>query len=202
MENLPPDEDVRLNAYFTVSDVLGRGAFGLVLAATHDATSLNVAIKVTDKVKMDDPKLLHRCRAEGQVLRKLKCHPNIVTCFGVLESEACLYTVLQQVPGRSLAHILSARGTPFTEAEARPLLLQLARAPRHCHERRVFHRCSLTLTHAPPRGATVVVSRALRGATLAHATPRARPRPIRPLAAGRARSVSARAGGSQSRAAR
>ena len=125
---------------FTLGAPLGRGAFGVVLQATHCASCAAVAVKVTNKAapEMEDPKVLHRVRSEARVLKKLE-HPNIVQCFGAVETEAVIAVVLSAELGRSLAELVSSSGA-MAETQSAPVVLQVARALRHCHQRKIAHR--------------------------------------------------------------
>jgi serine/threonine protein kinase len=87
---------------------------------------------------MKDPKVLHRCRAEGRLLLKLN-HPNIVKCFGMVESGSILAVVLSCEAGKSLAHVVTTDGA-MAERRAAPIILQVARALRYCHQRKICHR--------------------------------------------------------------
>ena len=125
---------------FELGTTLGAGQFGTVHAATHTPTGSCVALKLCDKLKMqEDPQLLHRCRQESRLLFHKLRHANIVRCFGAIETPECLCTILSVESGESLAHLVSARGA-LAEGAAGPIVLQLARALRHCHECKVSHR--------------------------------------------------------------
>lgn len=119
---------------------LGRGAFAIVVAATHGPTGAAVALKVSDKTtpQLSDSRVLHRARAEGRVLQKLS-HGNIMKCFGVVEDDEALALVLSCEGGESLAALVSTQGA-MAETMAAPVILQLARALRHCHQRKIAHR--------------------------------------------------------------
>ena len=123
---------------FILGDVLGAGTFGKVLAAT--ARDHCVALKLHDKssVALNDAKVLHRVRAEARVLRRLE-HPGIVQCYGCIETDSLVCVVLSREVGVSMADSIAQHGA-LTESQAAPVLLQLARALRHCHERKVSHR--------------------------------------------------------------
>lgn len=125
-------------ADFELGEALGSGQFGVVHRAVHLPTTSTVALKLCSTVALPDPKLLHRLRQEARVLMLLS-HANIVRCFGSIELQTQLCTILAHVPGESLAHIVSREGA-LDEATAAPIILQVARALRHCHERKVSHR--------------------------------------------------------------
>jgi len=66
-------------------------------------------------------------------------HPCIVRCYGSIELPTLLCTVLDRVLGESLAHLITREGA-LSEGRCAPIVLQVARALRHCHERKVSHR--------------------------------------------------------------
>ena len=112
------------------------------MAATCESSPAPpLALKVIDKAHpgLQDAKALHRARAESRALRRL-AHRNIVKCYGQCETDRTLFVVLSR-RGRRIT-----RGSPslakglMDETHAAPVILQLARALRHCHERKVSHR--------------------------------------------------------------
>lgn len=125
---------------FTLGEPLGRGAFGIVLRATHTATHAAIALKITSKAvpEVKDTKVLHRVRSEARVLRRLN-HPNIVQCFGAIETESVVAVLLSAEPGQSLAELVTASGA-MSEEQSAPVVLQLCRALRHIHQRKIAHR--------------------------------------------------------------
>ena len=120
---------------------LGSGAFGVVFSARHKPTSASIALKMSDKSlgALADAKVLHRVRAEARVLRKLGPHLNIMRCFGAVEDESMVALVLSLETGQSLAAHLAVHGA-MAEATAAPIVLQVARALRHCHAKKIAHR--------------------------------------------------------------
>ena len=126
---------------FALGGSLGKGAFAVVLSATHGPTGMRVALKVSDKASetLQNPKILHRVRAEARALRKLHGHPNIMRCFGAVEDDRAYALVLSFEAGRSLAESVSADGA-MGEKPTAVVALQIARALRHCHARKIAHR--------------------------------------------------------------
>ena len=125
---------------FSVYESIGKGAFGVVVKATHNATGALLALKMNtkDDAFMADPKLQHRVRSEARVL-KLLAHANVVRCFGSMETDDFFVLCLELVQGKSCADLVSSNGA-MEETTAAPIILQIARALRHCHQRKISHR--------------------------------------------------------------
>ena len=120
-------------------EILGQGAFSVVLHAQHIPTKNVVALKLTDKRNLD-PKVLHRVRTEAKLLEKPPKHRNIVRCFGgAVEDDSVVALILSRESGQSLAKIVNEDG-PMDDKDAAPICLQLVRALKHCHSRKIAHR--------------------------------------------------------------
>lgn len=132
---------IELEGLFDVGPPIGRGQFGTVSPATHRLSGCTVALKACDKcsLQVSDPKTLHRVRQEARVLQYKLGHANVVRCFGLVETVDVISIVLSLEPGESLAAFVSRNGA-LEEVTAAPAVLQVARALRHCHERKVCHR--------------------------------------------------------------
>ena len=127
----------RVLPLFVLGEALGAGTFGIVVHAQYQGTS--VALKCTDKSSTTgDPRWLHRVRTEARVLKKLE-HPNIIRCFGAVEDAAAVALVLSREDGQSMEKVVAEHGV-MAEAAAAPVVLQLARALRHMHQRKIAHR--------------------------------------------------------------
>lgn len=122
---------------FTVLDVLGRGAMGVVYKARQIALGRIVALKIVQPGLVADPAELRRFHREAKATAALH-HSNIVQIYQVGEYQGCPYLVLEFVDGRSLADVLD--GTPVPARRAAELMLDLARAVQHAHEHGILHR--------------------------------------------------------------
>jgi MAP/microtubule affinity-regulating kinase len=96
-----------------------------------------VAIKIIDKTVLQ-PKQLQKLYREVRILKKLN-HPHIIQLYEVLESDTCLYLVLEYVSGGELYDFLIVQGK-MKEKEARTKFLQIMSALMYCHSRRIIHR--------------------------------------------------------------
>lgn len=100
--------------------VLGRGAMGIVLGATHEQLGVNVCIKVLRPEATGQPGLIDRFRLEAQALAKLGggTHPNLVHVrdFGSTAAGRW-YLVMERLDGRTFEDERRSRGpVPWQEA--------------------------------------------------------------------------------------
>src|SRR5262249_22326677 len=78
-----------------------------------------------------------RFRSEAEAVAQL-AHPNIVQIFDIGEQDGCPFLAMEHISGGSLAQQLD--GTPVPARQAASLVLALARAVQHAHERGIVHR--------------------------------------------------------------
>jgi len=117
---------------------LGAGAMARVCLARQLSLDRLVAIKILPKRYSENPEYVERFYREGQAAAKLN-HPNIVQAFDVGEAGGFHYFVMEYVEGHTLYDEL-AKGKVFSEAEALRIIIQIARALAHAHERGLIHR--------------------------------------------------------------
>ena len=122
---------------YTIRRRLGRGGMGVVYLAEHHALHREVALKVLQEGRRDDP--AHRARFEREAAAAAKCqHPNLVQIHDVGEHDGHCYLALEYVPGGNLARTMA--GAPQPPRVAAALVETLARAIDHAHRRGVIHR--------------------------------------------------------------
>jgi formylglycine-generating enzyme required for sulfatase activity len=133
----PGDLPSRIGRY-CVQGVLGQGGFGTVYLAHDHELRRPVAIKVPATGRLGSESAILSLLKEAQVAAGLR-HPWIVTIHDVgrLANGEC-YFVMEYVPGQTLAEVLTQR--PLSDAEIADLMLALAEALRHAHERGLIHR--------------------------------------------------------------
>jgi serine/threonine-protein kinase len=117
---------------------LGSGAMATVYKARQLSLDREVAIKILPKRYSDDPEYVERFYKEGQAAAKLN-HPNIVQAIDVGEAGGYHFFVMEYVEGHTLYDEL-AKGRAFPEEEALRIIIQIARALAHAHERGLIHR--------------------------------------------------------------
>ena len=127
---------------YTIQDVLGKGAMGIVYKALDPDIDRDVAIKAIhfDGVKESSEReeLIKRFIREGRAAGRLN-HPNIVTIYDVGREGDLTYIVMQYVQGQSLQRILDS-GRTFSVEEVLRLMVPLLRAVDYAHQNGVIHR--------------------------------------------------------------
>ena len=122
---------------YEIRALLGVGGMGEVYRAHDRKLGREVAIKVLPEEFSRDSERLARFKREAQLLAALN-HPNIAAIYGLEESGATLYLVLELVPGETLAARLS-KGRLSVE-EALRIATQIAEALEEAHEKGIIHR--------------------------------------------------------------
>jgi len=117
---------------------LGAGAMAIVYKAKQLSLDRTVAIKVLPKRFTENPEYVERFYKEGRAAGKLN-HNNIVQAVDVGEAGGYHYFVMEYVEGKTLYDDISA-GKVFSEDEALDVIIQVARALEHAHDRDLIHR--------------------------------------------------------------
>ena len=110
---------------------------GEVYRARDGKLGRDVAIKVLPEEFAQDAERLRRFQREAKVLASLN-HSNIASIYGLEQSDATHYLVLELVPGETLAERI-ARG-PIPVVEALEIASKIAEALEEAHEQGIVHR--------------------------------------------------------------
>lgn len=129
-----------LGAEFEILRPLGQGDTSVVHLARERALGRLVAIKVLRRATSADATMLRRFEREARAAATLSESPDIVGIhrYGAL-ADGTPYLVMRYVKGRTLRERLEAEG-PLPVAEARQVLLSVARALALAHEQGIVHR--------------------------------------------------------------
>lgn len=123
---------------FRIEGRLGEGASAVIYAARDLVLEREVALKIPRLALGAEPGASERIAQEARAAARLH-DAHIVTVYDVVEDDGRPVIVMEQVAGRSLAHILRERGTlPFAEALAIGESVALALA--HAHAAGIIHR--------------------------------------------------------------
>jgi len=123
---------------YEVGAQIGAGGMGEVYQAHDTKLGRDVAIKVLPEAVAHDAERLARFQREAKMLAALN-HPNIATIFGLEQSGATHYLVMELVPGDTLQQRVQRDGAvPIEEALA--IAKQIAEALEAAHEKGIIHR--------------------------------------------------------------
>ena len=126
---------------YEVTEVLGKGAMGVVYKAFDPNIRRAVAIKTIRKEIIDDDRagtLIARFKNEAQAAGRLS-HPGIVAVYEYGEDEDIAYIAMEYVQSNPLREYFN-RGTRFEERDAVSVMAQLLDALEYAHEQGVWHR--------------------------------------------------------------
>jgi len=123
---------------FKVLGPLGAGAMAKVFKAKQLSLDRVVAIKVLPKKFTSNQQFIERFYAEGRAAAQLN-HPNIVQAFDVNKSGDYHYFVMEFVDGTTVYDEI-VKNKRFAEGDAIDIVMQMAEALQHAHERGLIHR--------------------------------------------------------------
>ncbi len=127
----------RLGAY-DVTDIVGRGAMGVVLRAVDTSLDRTVALKVLLPNLIVDADARERFKREARMAAAID-HENVVTIHAVQEFKSVQYLVMQFVTGESLADRLARSGRLDVD-QVISLARQLAAGLAAAHATGMVHR--------------------------------------------------------------
>lgn len=117
---------------------LGAGAMAAVFKARQISLDRLVAIKVLPRKFSNNKQFIERFYAEGRAAAQLN-HPNIVQAFDVGQAGEFHYFVMEYVEGKTV-HDWIVENKRFSEAEALDIIINVADALAHAHEKGLIHR--------------------------------------------------------------
>ena len=119
---------------------LGQGAFGEVFKVRHKISGLDFAIKVIQKRKIIEKRMLGQLRREIRIMYSLS-HPNIISLYSHFEDVNNFYLILELAEGGQLYKKLKKLKT-FSESAAAQYMREVCLAVQYLHSRipAVIHR--------------------------------------------------------------
>ena len=122
---------------YLLDKTIGEGQFGKVKLATHIPTQTRVAIKIVDKSRLNEA-TLRMVQREVDIMKMLH-HPHIIRLYEVIETETCLFLVMEYASGGEMMDLIMAHGR-LKECDACRFFTQTASALDYCHTLHTVHR--------------------------------------------------------------
>lgn len=123
---------------YVIKRKLGAGAMAKVYLARQLSLDRNVAIKVLPGKFNSNAQFIERFYKEGQAAAKLN-HTNIVQAYDVGQAGEYHYFIMEYVDGKTVYDEMEKSGK-YSESRAIELILQIAQALQHAHEKGFVHR--------------------------------------------------------------
>ena len=124
--------------FLLIGVTIGTGHFSVVKLARHVFTQKEVAVKVIDKIKLDQESKTHLF--QEVTCMKLVQHPNVVRLYEVIDTPNKLYLIMELADGGDMFDYLLKYANGLSEIVARRYFRQICRALKYCHEMHVCHR--------------------------------------------------------------
>jgi eukaryotic-like serine/threonine-protein kinase len=137
-----PEQVRRIGGRYTLSGLLGAGAMGTVWSGFDEVLQRRVAVK---ELKVPPGVPSHEAaEARERIMREARAlgglsHPNIITVFDVVDVEGEPMVVMELVPSRNLATMISEHGT-LTMSQVAVVGFATAGGLRAAHRSGITHR--------------------------------------------------------------
>jgi serine/threonine-protein kinase len=123
---------------YQVLQKLGKGSMGVVYKAKQLSVDRVVAVKILLDTLAQNKEFIKRFEREAKIAAKLS-HNNVVNAIDAGEVDGHYYFVMEYVEGPTIKDHLDKNKT-FEEKEAVRIVLAIAEALKHAHERGLIHR--------------------------------------------------------------
>ncbi|MBV8269550.1 MAG: serine/threonine protein kinase [Planctomycetaceae bacterium] len=123
---------------YQILEKLGKGSMGVVYKARQIAVDRIVAVKILLSALAQNKEFITRFGREAKIAAKLS-HNNIVNAIDAGEVNGYHYFVMEYVEGSTIKDTLD-KGQVFEEKEALEIVLAVAEALKHAHDRGLIHR--------------------------------------------------------------
>ena len=123
---------------YQVLERLGKGSMGLVFKAKQLSVDRLVAIKILLDTLAQNKEYIKRFEREAKIAARLS-HNNVVNAIDAGEVNGHYYFVMEYVEGMTIKDVLD-RDEFYEEKEAIRIVMAVAEALKHAHERGLIHR--------------------------------------------------------------
>jgi eukaryotic-like serine/threonine-protein kinase len=128
---------VRYFGDYELIEEIARGGMGVVYKARQVSLNRTVALKMILAGDFSSPAMVERFRTEAEASARLD-HPNIVPIFEIGTHQAQLYFSMRFIEGGTLTQAIAKE--KLSPRHAAELMVQVARAVHHAHQRGILHR--------------------------------------------------------------
>ncbi len=123
---------------YQILEKIGKGSMGLVYKAKQTSVDRVVAVKVLLNALASNKEFIKRFDREAKIAAKLS-HNNIVNAIDAGEVSGHFFFVMEYIEGETIKDLLE-RGKIFDEKIALKIVLAIAEALKHAHQRGLIHR--------------------------------------------------------------
>ena len=125
---------------YEITEILGKGAYGLVKLATFKKTGEKFAVKIYEKTRLTDPTKRANVNREISILKKIH-HTNTISLVKMIENSEYVHLFTEFVPGSSLYSYLSKQPCKkLNETTCKSIFKQIIGAINYCHSIKISHR--------------------------------------------------------------
>ena len=133
-----PDTGITNIGKYSILDLVGEGAMGVVYRARDTVLNRPVAVKVMSDAVARQVDLRERFLREAQAAGSLQ-HPNVITIYDFGEVDGHLYIAMEFVEGIDLERVLSSR-EPISLQSKLDLAIEVLNGLAYAHKRGIIHR--------------------------------------------------------------
>ncbi len=123
---------------YQIIDKIGRGSMGVVFKARQTSVDRIVAVKILLDALARNKEFIKRFEREAKIAARLS-HNNIVNAIDAGEVNGHHYFVMEYVEGATIKDALD-QNQVFEEKDALRIVLAVAEALKHAHQRGLIHR--------------------------------------------------------------
>ncbi|RPH48795.1 MAG: serine/threonine protein kinase [Desulfobacteraceae bacterium] len=122
---------------YRITDILGKGGYGIVYKGVHRDLNMPVAIKMMKHDLAMDPDFVGSFRNEAKTIAALN-HENIIKVYDIEERYRTLFIITELLEGNPLDYLLE-KMVRFSVAKALPILSQVCRGLAYAHKKGLVH---------------------------------------------------------------
>jgi serine/threonine protein kinase len=128
---------------FSVRDLLGAGAFGVVLLVINRVTKEKSALKIINKETLSE-RAQSILKNESTIMRTMN-HASVVSLKRIFENYKFIFLEMELVPGGELRRLLKIKDQkgnpkPLTDLNASKVMESLLKGVAYVHARDIVHR--------------------------------------------------------------